>query len=88
MKRRIAFKNDIHFVHMIAMQNMEKYDIPNAVASVFFYDTNSEMFKDMPSSVKHVVIYGDDSTEKKACDALTKKLEEYVGEPVMFSRDY
>jgi hypothetical protein len=87
MKRRISFGNACHFIHMIATKDLDKYDKPNAVASIFFMD-DYPCFKKLTSSVKHVVLYGKDATEEKALDALTKQIEDFLKEPVLTSGNY
>ena len=87
MKRRISFGHACHFIHMMAMKDLDNYDKPNAVASIFFMD-DYHAFKKLTSSVKHVVLYGEDATEEKALDALTKQIEDFLKEPVLTSGNY
>ena len=87
MKRRVSFGHACHFIHMMAIKDLDKYDKPNAVASIFFMD-DYQTFKKLISSVKHVVLYGEDVTEEKALDALTKQLEDFLKEPVLTKRNY
>ena len=88
MKRRISFGSACHFIHMIATKDLDKYDKPNAVASIFFMDDYYRIFKKLTSPVKHIVLYGEDTTEEKALNALTKQLEDFLKEPVLTSRNY
>ena len=87
MKRRISFRHPCHFIHMLSMKDLDNYDKPNAVASIFFMD-DYPCFKKLTSSVKHVVLYGEDATEEKALDALTKQIEDFLKEPVLTSGNY
>ena len=88
MKRRISFGNACHFIHMMAIKDLDKYDKPNAVASVFFMDDYYHSFKKLTSSVKHVILYGEDATEEKALDVLTKQIEDFLKEPVLTKGNY
>jgi len=69
------------------MKDLDNYDKPNAVASIFFMD-DYPCFKKLTSSVKHVVLYDEDATEEKALDALTKQIEDFLKEPVLTKRNY
>lgn len=84
MKRRISFE-PIEFIHMIATTNMDSYEKPNAVASIFFMN---DWFSKKPFPVTHVVTYGENATEEKALDMLTKRIEDYLGKKVSTKRDY
>lgn len=87
MKRRISFGHPCHFIHMLSMKDLDNYDKPNVVASIFFMD-DYPCFKKLTSSVKHVVLYDEDATEEKALDALTKQIEDFLKEPVLTKRNY
>lgn len=89
MKRRISFEHQCHFVHMLATKNSDAYEKPNAVASIYFMDDyTADCFNKLTSGVKHIILYGEDATEEKALDELTKRIEKFLKEPVLSKRDY
>mgnify|MGYP007022097315 CR=1 FL=1 len=65
MKRRVSFKNNLNFVHMMATKDLDAYKKPNVVASIFMLNSNDvDKLDDLPNILKHYISYDPNDTEK------------------------
>ena len=89
MKRRVAFKNDLNFVHMMATKDSDACKKPNVVASIFMLNScDVDKLDDLPDILKHYISYDPNDTEKDALDALTDQIQGFIDEEVYSSMDY
>ena len=89
MKRRVSFKNNLNFVHMMATKDLDAYKKPNVVASIFMLNSNDvDKLDDLPNILKHYISYDPNDTEKDALDALTDQIQGFVDEEIFSSMDY
>lgn len=89
MKRRVSFKSNLNFVHMMATKDLDAYKKPNVVASVFMLNAHDvDKLDDLPYILKHYISYDPNDTEKDALDALTDQIQGFINEEVFSSTDY
>ena len=88
-KRRVSFKSNLNFVHMMAMKDLDAYKKPNVVASIFMLNSHDvDKLDDLPDMLKHYISFDPNDTEKDALDMLTDQIQGFINEEVFSIKDY